>query len=383
MTVQRFLAGRLFVPPNDSSITAIPSAALVIDAAAEAVHYTGQVFLEAGSGSKTISSAGGKIHWRTSGAVTFANAGTTIRIGLQDVSTSASPTQGDGTYDVYADLVGGTDTIAASTAYATAMESGTKTIAHGDKITIVMGLTARGGSDSVGILYQNGGQGLDGLFPSLTTYLASTGGRAGGQLVVTLEFDDGTFGYIFGGSPVVGASAGTAVTFASNTGTADEYGNIFTFPCPVTVEGAWSITYPTSNAADYEVCLYADPLGTPVLLEAVPVDATQVSTSNSPRTHQVMFATAHNLSQNTAYALTARPTTTTTIGSYYHDYTAAGAAMAPLGQNLYSIRRLDNAGAFSDYNGGTAKTRRMTMGLILGGFEDVWGEARAQSMIGI
>ena len=90
MTVQRFLAGRLFIPPNDSSITAIPSAAMTIDAAVEAVHYTGQVFLEAGSGSKTISSAGGKIHWRTSGTVTFANAGTTIRIGLQDVSTSAS-----------------------------------------------------------------------------------------------------------------------------------------------------------------------------------------------------------------------------------------------------------------------------------------------------
>lgn len=383
MTVQRFLAGRLFVPPNDSAITAIPSAALVIDAAAEAVHYTGQVFLEAGSGSKTISSAGGKIHWRTSGSVTFANAGTTLRIGLQDVSTAAAPTQGDGTYDVYADLVGGTDTIAASTAHATAMESGTKTIAHGDKVTIVIEMTARGGTDSVGILYQTGGQGVDSLFPSFTSYLASTWGKVAGQPLVTLEFDDGTFGGIFTGPPVPGASTGTAVTFASNTGTADEYGNVFSFPFPVVVEGVWSITYPTSNAADYEVCLYSDPFGTPTLIEAVTVDATQVSTANSPRTHSVMFAAARTLAQNTVYAVTARPTTTTTIGCYYHDYTAAGAAVAPLGQNLYSIRRLDNAGSFSDYNGGTAKTRRMVMGLILGGFEDVWGEARAQSMIGI
>lgn len=383
MTVQRFLGGKLFIPPNDSPTTSIQSAAVTVDAAAEAVHYSGQVYLEGGSGSKTISSAGGKIHWRTTGTVTFANAGTTLRIGLQDVSTSASPTQGDGTYDVYADLVGGTDTIAASTAYGTAMESGTKTIAHGDKVTIVFEMTGRGGSDSVNIMYQNSGQGFNTLFPSLTAYLASVWGRLSGQPPVTLEFDDGTFGGIFTGQAAVGESTGTAVTFASDTGTADEYGNVFSFPFPVVVEGAWSITYPTSNAADYEVCLYSDPFGTPTLIEAVTVDATQVSTTNSPRTHSVMFAAARTLAQNTVYAVTARPTTTTTVGSYYHDVTAAGAAMAPLGTACYAVRRLDNTGAFSDWNGGTAKTRRMTMGLILGGFEDAWGEARAQSMIGI
>ena len=382
MTVQRFLAGRLFVPPSEG-VSAIPSANVVVDAAAEAVHYSGQVYLEGGSGSKTISSAGGKIHWRTSGSVTFANAGTTLRIGLQDVSTSASPTQGDGTYDVYADLVGGADTIAASTAYGTAMESGTKTIAHGDKVTIVFEMTGRGGSDSVGILYQNSGQGVDALFPSLTTYLASAWGRLGGQPPVTLEFDDGTFGGIFTGQTVIGASSGTVVAYASNTGTADEYGNVFSFPFPVVADGVWSISYPAYNTADYEVCLYSDPLGTPTLIEAVTVDATQVSAVYSSRTHSVMFASAHTLAQNTTYAVTVRPTTTYTVNSWYYDVTAAGAAMAPLGNACYAVRRLDNTGAFSDWNDGTAKTRRMTVGLILGGFEDAWGEARAQSMIGI
>lgn len=383
MTVQRFLGGKLFIPPNDSPITPIPGAPVTLDAAAEAIHYSGQVYLEGGSGSKTISSAGGKIHWRTSGPVTFANAGTTLRIGLQDVSTSASPTQGDGAYDVYADLVGGTDTIAANTTHATAMASGTKTLAHGDKVTIVIEMTARGGTDSVGILYQTGGQGVDSLFPSFTSYLASTWGRVAGQPLITLEFDDGTFGGIFTGPSVPGASTGTAVTYTSNTGTADEYGNVFSFPFPVVADGVWSISYPTSNAADYEVCLYSDPLGTPTLIEAVTVDATQVSLKNSPRTHSVMFASAHTLAQNTTYAVTVRPTTTITVRSFYHDTTTAGAAMAPLGTACYAVRRLDNTGAFSDWNGGTAKTRRMTMGLILCGFEDAWGEARAQSMIGI
>jgi len=36
----------------------------------------------------------------------------------------------DGTFDVYADLVGGTDTITGSADQLTAMETGTKTITH-------------------------------------------------------------------------------------------------------------------------------------------------------------------------------------------------------------------------------------------------------------
>ena len=381
MTTKFFMAGRMFIPQNDSPITNWPGANITLDAATEMLQCSGQVYIEAGSGSKTISSAGGKIHWK-SGATTFANAGTTLRIGLQDVSTTASPTQGDGTYDVYADLVGGTDTIAATAAQATAMETGTKTLTHGDKVTVVLEMTARGGTDSVTVFYQNTGQGIDSIFPSLTTYLASSWSRAGGLLSVTLEFDDGTFGGIFGAPPACGAS-GSVITFASNTGTADEYGNTFSFPFPVVVDGFWTISYPSSNAADFEVCLYADPLGTPTLIEAVTVDATQVSVANSPRTLSMLFASPRTLNQNTVYGLTVRPTTTANVGAYYHDAPLAGVKMAPLGDACYAIRRLDNTGAFSDWNGGTAKTRRMTMGLIVRAFEDVWGEARAQSTIGI
>ncbi len=97
-----------------------------MDGAGESQAFIGKVFLEAGTGSKTISSAGGKIRWR-SGTVTFANAGTNFRIGIQDVASTGLE---DGTFDVYADLVGGTDTITGSADQLTAMETGTKTISH-------------------------------------------------------------------------------------------------------------------------------------------------------------------------------------------------------------------------------------------------------------
>lgn len=380
MTTQFFMASRTLIPSIESATGTFNVNATTLDAATEALHYSGQVYLEAGSGSKTISSAGGKIHWRTAGTITFANASTNLRIGLQDLSTTTAPTQGDGTHDVYADLVGGTDTLAGSTAYATAMETGTKTLAHGDKVAIVWEMTARGGTDSVQVTYATGGQLADVNFPTTASYLASTWAKVNGTPLAMLEFDDGTYGMIFGG--LMASTTGASQAFASNTGTADEYGNTFSFPFPVVVDGFWAMATPSSNAADFEVCLYSDPLGTPTLIEAVTVDATQIGTT-SVRNLSFMFASPRTFNQNTVYGLTVRPTTTTNVGVYYHDAPVGGMKMAALSTNCYAIRRLDNAGAFSDWNGGTAKTRRMTMGLIVRAFEDVWGEARAQSMIGI
>ena len=70
----------------------------------------------------------------------FSNGSTNLRIGLQDVT----PATGfeDGTFDVYADLVGGTDTIAEDVILATPMESGTKTVTHGDLLAIAIEMTA-------------------------------------------------------------------------------------------------------------------------------------------------------------------------------------------------------------------------------------------------
>lgn len=382
MTTQFFMAGRTLIPSIECPTSIFALASTTLDAATEALHYCGQVYLEGGSGSKTISSAGGKIHWRTASTITFANAGTTLRVGMQDVSTTTAPTQGDGTHDVYADLVGGTDTIAGSTAYATAMESGSKTISHGDKVAIVWEMTARGGTDSVQVTHSTDGQLSDVNFPTLTSYLASTWAKVNGMPLALIEFDDGTYGVIFGGQMQT-TGAGTNVSFSVNTATADEYGNIFSFPFPVVVDGFWAMAVPASNAADFEVCLYSDPLGTPSLIEAVAVDATQSGTVASMRNIALMFSSPRTLAQNTTYALTVRPTTTTSVTVQHFDMSVGAINMSALGQNCYAVRRLDNTGAFSDYNGGTAKTRRVAMGFAVRAFEDAWGEARAQSMIGV
>lgn len=383
MTAQFQLGGRLMIPTANATATgdAALSTTATLDALGEAIHYSGQVYMVTGSGSHTISSAGGKIHWRT-GTVTFANAGTTLRIGIQDVSTTATPGHGDGTFDVYADLVGGTDTVASTVNYATAMETGTKTIAHGDHISVVWTLTARGGTDSVVVAsILNTAPMLNQNYPAVTTYLSATWSRANSPPCLMIEFDDGAFGYIVGGGTL--STSNTPQVYNSGTGTADEYGNIFSFPYPVVMDGIWFNGNPNTASADFEVCLYSDPLGTPVLIEAITFDASRSSDVASPRQMSLLFSTPRELLQNTTYGLTVRPTTADDVTTYYFDVPANGLKVWQLGETCYAIRRLDNTGAFSEYNGGTAKTRRFAIGFLPRAFQDAWGYARAQSHIGL
>src|SRR3990172_6421351 len=126
-----------------------------LDAAGEKIVFIGRMYLEGGPGSKTISSAGGKIDWRTS-AVTWATPGSALRVGIADVDlTKGPPGRDDGTFDVRKDLVQGTDSLASNTWVSTAMDTGTKTIAHGDLVAIVFELTATLGVDSVQVAKTN------------------------------------------------------------------------------------------------------------------------------------------------------------------------------------------------------------------------------------
>lgn len=372
MTMKSLGACRIAVPPYELA-TAMESLGgnVTLDAAGELCFYVGQVYLEgkAAGGTKTISSSGGKIHWR-SGVVTFADAGTRIRIGIQDPSTSASPAQGDGTYDVYDDLVGVTDTIASSSVQVTTMSSGSKTLTHGQTIAIGWECISRAGADSVLVAYTAGTTTRPGgLFPSFASFLASTWARVVAVPFCLIEFDDGTVGWVLNGTQI--STPSTSQAFNSGTGTANEYGNIFTFASPVVIEGVAIPMSISGNSADFEVCLYSDPLVSPSLIEAVVVDATIISATATATLVEVLFSSERSLAKNTAYGITVRPTTANNVTIYYRDWVAKGLRAEVLGESCYAIRRL--SGAFSEYNGGTAATRRMSVSALLGSIDDATG----------
>jgi hypothetical protein len=346
-----------------------------INASTEAVHFVGHLILEGGSdsGSKTISTSGpGNVFWRAGTVIAFADAGTNFRIGLQDPDVTASPVHGDGTFDVYADLVGGTDTVTGNTAYETAMETGTKTLDHGDLICVAFEFTARGGSDSVAISTGNNIWDTDstGILPG-AWFDDGTPAATGGKPIVAIEFDDGSIGWLADGSTVTQVSS---EAYHVDTSVADEFGNLIKPEMDILVSG---VNFSAIINGDAEICLYSDPLGTPSLLEAVTVDATGIM--SSANTASAVFTSEHLLRTGQSYGYTLRPTTTTSNTLYGSGSDASGKYWAGMGLTAdahHAIERINNSGAFTVSGlSGTDKDRRFHMALRVRGIRTRIGNA--------
>jgi len=340
--------------PAQLSIPSSPT----LNATGETCHFVGYCCLQNPlDGSKTISSAGGgSIVWR-SAAVTFANAGTTFDIGIQDVSTTATPSQGDGTFDVKASFTGGGGGVTGSAVQTSTMTTGTKTIAHGDLIAITFAMTALGGADSVAVSVVGTDitQNLPAVINNTTgSYVRSSVSLPNAYIV----FNDGSIGWIYGSHFT--SVVPSLVTVASDTATADEYGCLILSQHTYNAFGITATVGATGNTADFEAILYSDPLGTPVAERTIAVDASTFSGASATR-FMGLFSVPFAMKANTPYGVSIRPTTTNSLGLYYSDNNtvAGGGAIAVPNATAYAIRRLDNTGAFSDYNGGTAKTRLM------------------------
>jgi len=322
----------------------------VVDAAGESCAVVGHVMLEDGPGStKTISSAGGKIYWR-SAAVTFANAGSTLRIGLQDVSATTGLE--DGSFDVSADLVGGTDAIAASAWFATAMETGTKTLTHGEIYSIVIELVSRGGADSVALARvtpsSNFAPSANALLPYGTTDAGSLV-KSTNCLLAMIEFDDGTVGWIDGlGVPVV---SNTRITYAANSAT-DEYCAVFTpaFTCEVDAIGL--DVSDVDSGDDFELILYTDPLGTPSATVTLAIDPDITNSSGGATGIFIAAITPTTLTAGVTYGVAARPTTNNSITFGYVDFIASTTEKwknsSLFGSTLKAAGRANQTGAFTE-----------------------------------
>lgn len=315
----------------------------VLDATGERVSLIGHVTLadRGTGGTRTISSSGGKIYC-FSGTVTWADTGTALDVGIQDLA--AGGTDPDGTFDVKGTFVPGTDTVSSNSVNTFAMETGSKSLSHGQLISVTFDMTARAGADSFTISLPSSG---GGSFPTRPYNRFGVGSAQASFPNVLIEFDDGTYGWF---APYLfRPNTATTFSFASNTGTADEYGSRIKLPWPADLEAISIPVTHATGAADYEVCVYSDILGTPTLLAtATTVDATQMgSTSGDPFT-TITFDSPLVLAAGTVYGWTVRPTTTASITLTRYTF-GANAQMASLGmgREAYQIARLDNAGAFT------------------------------------
>jgi hypothetical protein len=342
------VAGAAF---NLVSLPAAPgTGSAAIDAAGESYTLIGRAFIQGGATSKTISTSGGKIVWRIN-TVTFANAGTNLRIGIQDVAATGLE---DGTFDAYADLVGGTDVLAGSTTYQTAIESGTKTITNGDMIAISFEFTSRAGSDAMTLNYLAYS---DYLCAGAQNFPYKTSDTGAGP-VKSLDqcttgfiiFDDGTFGWIsiWPPHPLVSV-ASTAQTY--NTGsTPDEYAAVFKLPYKATAIAATMAVASIATTDNFEFIIYTDPLGTPAVLQSLAIDPDfTAATSNGDRPYTYHFTSALTIEPDTWYGIAVRPTTANSINVQYMNYGSGNNTfkrLSPYGENIKWCGRTNQTGAF-------------------------------------
>jgi hypothetical protein len=331
--------GPLWMPfPNfGDAISTNPSASATMDATGETAVAAGYIFLTSGRGtSKTLSSAGGKIHWRThSTNNTFGNVSSNLRVGIQGLSTLGAI---DTSWQAYADLVGGTDSIVNNTIYATPIETGSTSIVDGSQIAVVLDFT-RGGSDSVAASRGSA------LWYAPYAFMPT---RNVAPLLAVIETDDGTVGFFQDGMFPYQTSS---VSLSASTNP-DEVGIAFQADHRMTVETIMLILASiTTSTRRGTVRLYSDPYGTPTQMGN---SVTLLETENSQGTaasHMVIPWHGDVLEPNVDYCIAIEGTGTSALSLHYATVSSALRAMMPWGTSTYYVSRQNLTGAFSQTAG--------------------------------
>lgn len=356
--------------------TLIPSAATsVVDAANEAVSYIGQVFWE-DAGSHTVDTTGSSsLQWRCATA-TFANAGTTVIVGLAAVDAangSAAPRAANAadviTFDVSRSMTGGGGGITSGVWNTTVPTSGTKTIAHGDLVAFSIQMTARGGADAVTMSYPNHQSGGQGIRPTVGTFLGAAYGAGGGLPNCLIVASDGTLGFFYGATCYSATS-----TSAYNSGSSpNERGNVIIPPVPGKVYGiAYSVAL-AGNTSDFDLVLYSDPLGTPSAQKTASVDANTVGSNSGNLFAVALFSSPYTFTASQPLAAILKPTTANNVTfSYLTLANSAHAKGMSLGTGAYAVNR--SSGAFAAQN---SNLDRYAIGLLVDSFDNGVGGGSA------
>lgn len=366
MALQSFPGNPLaYVGPNPLLLQTTPTVATVtMDAANESMIFIGRIITSDG-GSHTIDTTGSSsLQWRTS-TVTFANAGTTLVVGLAAVLTSAGPPGRPAnvadviTFDVSKSLTGGGGGVTANAWQSHTPDTGTKTIANGDLVAFAVQMTARGGTDSVLGSFQQVPSSRH--RPTVTGFIGGTYNAQSGVPNVLIVFSDGAYGWFEGGDVFSTISTRTW----SSSSSPSEYGQLYQLPFPAKIYGAYGWWGTSSAAADQDIILYSDPLGTPVAEKTASIDPSTIS-ALAGRMFLEMFATPYTLPANTPIGIVFSPTTTTNRNAYYKTLNDANHRVTDIwGTSGYGISR--TSGAFADAN---SSLDHYYVGLIVSAFDD-------------
>lgn len=329
---------------------------MVVDATGESAGIIGHIRLSSGPGTSKTLDTNGKIHiWL--GSVTWANGASTARVGVQDIGVTGLE---DGTWDVYAALTGGAG-LTANTMNNLTITNGSKTIAHGDQVALLLEMTNRAGADSI-VVIRSATSG--GHVKPYATVDSGTGPGKGqqGAPYICIEFGDGTLGWMDtnpGGSLAASGAFGTG----SNP---DEVGLVFRIPFRAQALGFWTMLANVASTDDFKLTLYSDPLGTPVAQRTFTEDA---DLCDNGQIYSRPFTSPFTLEPNTYYCVAFRPTTANTLSIWLWAFGSGGGnlrAQFPMGLDMSYYLREAESGAF----GSQSSTLLPVIGLWISALSD-------------
>jgi hypothetical protein len=329
----------------NGALFALNTTSLAVDLAGEKISCGGHILWEDGA-THTIGTSS-TIKFRT-GAVTWATATSTVRVGIQDFAGDGSGNTvqtPDGTFDVYRDIVVGDGLMTSSSdnvEIAATLTNGSKSVAHLQEIAVVFDMTTRAGSDSFTVAALTTGNSHR---PGAMSYVSSawiTGGGFSPNILIIS--DDGARG-VFMGTWWVTTQAQHDYQLSSNP---DEYGMLFTAPFNGAISGIRAVMGANSASAEMVLGLYSDPLGTPAAVGTKTFPGESLLGSSTERAMVFMFDSPLRVTKGTKYAIGIRSTGSAIITLVYQTFSTT-ADKGPLGLSTCSkVSREGGTGAFTE-----------------------------------
>lgn len=344
----RSLGGRncYYLPQTNSpfaAATAMTTTGVVLDASGKKAAQNGYLWLNgAPTSTKACTSAGCKLWFKTGGTLTWASAGSTIIVSLQDPDTTAVIGKPDESADVSKSLVQGTDALSASTWTQVAFDTNSKTLTHGMPISAVFDMSVRNGSDSVQVSSPSLASGPN--FPNVSLK-SGTWSNVNAMPNVLIQTDDGTYGWIDGGWPYFNV-ANHSPSYASDS-TPNEKGTGFFLPEPMEVDAFWFTGGMSTVNSAADLVLYQDPYGTPVSLASKSI--TGAFHRNGVGPFVLPFAASdRRIIPSGYYSVTYKPTTAGANAVYFVAQQFSSSAIKDLiaGADVGLVSRT-TSGAFS------------------------------------
>lgn len=332
-----------------------------LDAANEAAIFIGRIITSDGS-SHTIDTTGSSsLQWRTDTS-TFANAGTTVKVGLAAVDAATGPPARAAnaadviTFDVSRSMTGGGGGITSGAWQTHVPTAGTKTIANGDLVAFAVQMTARAGADSVTVRSAAATSNSMSL-PSVTGFTGAAYAAVTSLPCAIIVFSDGAIGWFYA-TDVFSVANNRSFNSGSSP---NEYGQLYNFPFSYRVYGIYGWV---AAAADCDIVLYSDPLGTPVAEKTVAIDSNTVAAA-TVRRFSVLFPAPYDVAANASVAAVFKPGGSNITVYYKTLADAAHRVTDSGGTSSYGVSRA--SGAFANAN---SSLDHYYIALLIGAFDN-------------